>query len=60
MKEKKFPHGPAPRQKDAALEDDTVEAVTGGTKSKASKDMADDVWDLVKQQFDENKNKEEP
>ena len=47
MNEKKFPHGEAPRQKDAALEDDTVEAVTGG--KKASKELAEKAWDWVKQ-----------
>ncbi len=60
MNEKKFPRGPAPRQKDAALEDDTVEAVTGGTKAKASKEWQNDAWDWLNQQFDENKDKEEP
>ncbi len=60
MNEKKFPHGEAPRQKDAALEDDTVEAITGGTKAKTSKDWIDDARDWVKQLYGENENKEEP
>ncbi len=60
MNEKKFPHGAAPMQKDAALEDDTVEAVTGGEGKGSSKDMAQNAWDWVKKQFGENKDKEEP
>ena len=56
MNEKKFPHGEAPRQEDA-LEDDTVEAVTGG--KKASKELAEKAWDWVKQQFGENDDEED-
>lgn len=56
--DKKLRHGASSKPQDAALDDNAVEAVTGGLK-RSSKELAQKAWDFVKQQFADQEDKED-
>ena len=56
--DKKLRHGVFTKPQDAALDDEAVEAVTGGLK-RSSKDLAKKAWDFVEQVFDNQEDKED-
>ncbi len=56
--DKKLRHGASPKPQDAALDDASVEAVTGGTR-RSSNDLAQDAWDKLNRVLDNQKDKED-
>ncbi len=56
--DKKLRHGASPKPQDAALDDNAVEAVTGGVKM-TSKARAEKALDKIEQMLDNQKGKED-